>query len=70
MTKRLVGNVFATIMALLMGTATTMVSIWYLAAPDKFLDWAVQICAGITVAIIVFFMVWGHFQSQEEPAKS
>lgn len=70
MSKRLIGNILATFAALLMGVATTLVSIWYLSAPEKLLDWAVQICAGITVAIIVFFMVWGHFQSPEEPAKS
>ncbi len=70
LTKRIVGNTLATLAALLMGAATTLVSIWYLSEPEKFMDWAVQICAGITVGIIVFFMVWGHFQSPEETVKS
>lgn len=69
MSKRLVGNILATLAALAMGVATTLVSIWYLSAPEKLLDWAVQIFAGLTVGIIVFFMVWGHFQAPDENAK-
>lgn len=60
------GMVTASIAALGGGLGTFYISVWHLSRPDTLLGWAVQVCAGITVAIIVFFVVWGHFQDPEQ----
>jgi len=59
---RIVPNTVASVFALVAGLATFYVSVKVLSAPDTPLDWVVQGCAGLTVAIIIFFLTWGHFQ--------
>lgn len=59
--RRVVGNTIATAGALLMGTTTMFFSVFYLREPQIPLDWAVMVFSGITTGIVVFFLVWGHF---------
>ncbi|NNM84416.1 MAG: hypothetical protein HKL96_01465 [Phycisphaerales bacterium] len=56
--------------AALCALTTLYLSIRYLAAPHDILDWAVQICAAMVVAIIIYFLVWGHFQQPSTSSKS
>ena len=55
--------------AALCALMTLYLSIRYLAAPHDLLDWAVQICAALVVAIIVYFLIWGHFQRPAATSK-
>jgi hypothetical protein len=57
----------ALVIALLAALGTFYVSVWHLSRPDSLLGWLVQGCAGVTVGIIVFFVVWGHFHDPEAP---
>lgn len=59
---RLLPNIISGSFAALAGLATFYVSVKVLSAPESPLDWIVQSCAGLTVAIIIFFLTWGHFQ--------
>lgn len=67
MSRRFFANLFSWTLALLAGAVTLFVSIRYLTAPDRLFDWIIQICAGLTVGIIVFFLSWGHFQKPPTP---
>ncbi len=55
--------------AALCALMTLYLSIRYLAAPHDLLDWAVQICAALVVAIIIYFLIWGHFQRPAATSK-
>ncbi len=55
--------------AALCALMTLYLSIRYLAAPHDLLDWAVQICAALVVAIIIYFLIWGHFQRPATTSK-
>jgi hypothetical protein len=69
--KRLVGNVVATIAALLVAALTVVASLRYLKEPQDIktwvglLDWAVLLFSAMTTGVITFITAWGHFQ--EEP---
>ena len=68
--KRLVGNVVATVCALLVGVLTIYASLRYLKEPQTgwtwvaLLDWSVLIFSGVTTGTITFITVWGHFQKE------
>jgi len=71
MSRRLVGNAISVTAAIAAGVGTFYASIRFLSAPDTAIEWIQQICTGLTIAIIVFFVAWGHFQelpSDESPA--
>jgi len=54
--------VVSTTAALLAGIATLFLSVHYLAPPRSTMDWAVQLSGATTCGIIIFFLIWGHFQ--------
>ena len=37
-------------------------NVHFVKRPDTAMDWTVQLCGGLTFGIIIFFIVWGHFQ--------
>jgi len=49
------------------GALAIYVSYYHLKQPQNSLDWAALIISGLTVGIIAFFIVWGHFQKDPEP---
>lgn len=63
MKKRLIGNIIASVFALAAGAVTMYVSMSFLKRPEDLLDWTVLILSGVTTGTIVFFVTWGHFQS-------
>ncbi len=60
--RRIIGNVISLTAALLTAVATLYLSVHYLARPRGWIDWMVQLSGAATTAIIIFFLVWGHFQ--------
>ncbi len=60
--KQLIGNIISVGLGLFMGSTAFYVAWNWLARPETPLEWIVQICSGLTVGIVVFFMSWGHFQ--------
>ena len=60
--RRIIGNVVSSALALLTAVATLYLSIHYLAKPNGWIDWMVQLSGAATTAIIIFFLTWGHFQ--------
>ena len=50
----------------LAGALAIYVSYAHLKQPQNSLDWAALILSGLTVGIIAFFIVWGHFQGDPE----
>lgn len=51
----------------LVGGATAIYgNVHFIKEPDTLMDWAVQVCGGLTFAIIIFFIVWGHFQERDQ----
>jgi hypothetical protein len=67
--KRWIGNILATLMAILVGLATIWASQRYLKVPQNSLDWLVVICSGLTTGVIAFVVTWGHFQSDPIPTE-
>ena len=65
--KRLIGNSLASAAALVVGLGTMWASATKLKEPDGPLDWTVLVLSGITTGTLVFFVVWGHFQSEPTP---
>jgi hypothetical protein len=68
MSKRLFGNVLATVLATLAGVAVMYFSVRFLRRPESLLDWAVMVFAGLVSGIFAFFIIWGHFQPQGKTA--
>jgi protein-S-isoprenylcysteine O-methyltransferase Ste14 len=64
--RRIIGNTISSVLALLAGVATLFLSVHYLAPPRSAMDWAVQLSGAATCGIIIFFLVWGHFQKTPE----
>jgi ABC-type amino acid transport system permease subunit len=64
--KQLIAIIFSAVLGAMMGCLAFYITIMWLTAPETLLEWAVQVCSGLTVAIVVFFLSWGHFQ---DPAK-
>ena len=60
--RQLIGNILGWGMALLTAVATLYLSVHYLAKPNGWMDWMVQLSGAATTAIIIYFLVWGHFQ--------
>jgi len=60
--RRIICNVLSTLAALFTGVLALLMSIHYLAPPHSAMDWVVQLSGAATVGIIIFFLVWGHFQ--------
>ncbi len=52
---------------ILAGSLAIYVSYAHLKQPQNSLDWAALIVSGLTVGIIAFFIIWGHFQSDPVP---
>lgn len=65
--RRIIGDLVSTLLAVFMGLTALLLSIRYLARPQGMLDWAVQLSGAATVALIIFFLVWGHFQRTPRP---
>ncbi len=71
MSRRIVANTISSTAALVAGMATFYASTRLVGWPDTSIESAQQVCAGMTLAIIVFFLAWGHFQqlpSEKTPA--
>ncbi|MCL5946204.1 MAG: hypothetical protein M1472_05045 [Planctomycetes bacterium] len=60
--RRWIGNAFSWVLAILTAMATLYLSVHYLARPQGWMDWMVQLSGAATTAIIIFFLAWGHFQ--------
>ena len=60
--KALIGNIVSAAVGLFLGAVAFAINWRWLSAPETLLEWALQICAGLTVGIICFFLTWGHFQ--------
>ena len=69
MRKRTIGNISASVMAVLVALATMYLSRRYLKQPQIPLDWAALVFSGLTTGLIAFFVVWGHFQDDPAPDK-
>ena len=63
--KRTVGNTLATLAAVLTALAAMYLSNKYLKQPQIPLDWVTLVFSGLTTGLIAFFIVWGHFQSDD-----
>ena len=48
------------------GATAVWGNVHFIKHPDSLLDWTVQLCGGMTFAIIIFFIVWGHFQEKDQ----
>ncbi len=70
MAKPRTANLFGGIAGLLVAALTMYISYTKLRQPQIFLDWAALLFSGLTTGIITFFIVWGHFQRDPEPAKN
>lgn len=74
--KPLIGNILATVIAILVGAGAVYASLKYLKEPATgmnwaaFLDWAVLIFSGLIAGIIAFITVWGHFQKDPNPEEA
>jgi hypothetical protein len=64
------GTALAALSALAAAAGTFYISVWHLSRPDTLLGWLVQGSSGITVGVIVFFVVWGHFHDPEADSPS
>jgi hypothetical protein len=49
---------------LIVASMTMYISYTELKQPQIPLDWAALILSGLTTGIVVFFIVWGHFQKE------
>jgi glycerol uptake facilitator-like aquaporin len=56
----------ASLFALAGGAVAVYANVYYVKKPDTLMDWAVQLCGGLTFAIIIYFIVWGHFQERDQ----
>ena len=66
MTKRIIGNTVATLLAI----GTGFFAMWaseIMKRPELPIDWVVLILLGITAGTLVFFIAWGHFQNVPIP---
>ncbi len=68
--KRLIGNIFATLIGLAAGYVTIYFSLRYLREPQSTFDWVTLIASGMITGVIGFFVTWGHFQEDPMPPKS
>jgi hypothetical protein len=55
------------IAGLLTAAGTMYLSYKHLKQPQIPLDWAALILSGLTTGIILFFIIWGHFQKEPVP---
>ena len=55
------------IAGLLTALGTMYLSYHHLKQPQISLDWAALVLSGLTTGIIIFFIVWGHFQKDPQP---
>ena len=77
MRHRLLANTISLLIGGAVGFAAFYAYYEFLSKPRAFsegfqaalLDWAVDIGAGLSVAIIFFFVTWGHFQQEEQPGQ-
>jgi hypothetical protein len=64
--KQMIAIIVSGVLGLFMGCLGFYITVRWLTAPETLLEWTVQICSGLTVGIVVFFLSWGHFQ---DPSK-
>lgn len=69
MANRRIGNAVAGAAGTAVALLTMYISWAYLRRPQSLLDYAALVFSGLTTGIIVFFVVWGHFQRDPEPGK-
>jgi hypothetical protein len=69
MNRRSIANTFALATAAGVGLLTMYVSYTRLKIPQIPLDWAALLLSGLTTAILAFFIVWGHFQTDPLPSR-
>lgn len=70
MTHRTLANTISLLIGGALGAGAFYAYYQFLSKPRPFsegvqvalMDWAVDLGAGLSVAIIFFFVVWGHFQ--------
>ncbi len=67
--KKWIGHVCGALGGTVVGLATIYLSYTKLKVPQVGLDWAALILSGLTTGVIVFFVVWGHFQEDPVPEK-
>jgi hypothetical protein len=63
--QRRVAIIVPTLFALAGGAVAMYGNIHFLKKPETSLDWIVQLCGALTIGIIIFFIVWGHFQERD-----
>lgn len=64
--KRRIANLLATSVALIGGVLAIYFS-YRMREPQGAFDWLSLAFAGLIVALIGFFLTWGHFQSDPSP---
>jgi hypothetical protein len=65
--RRLIGNTIASILAVAVGLFAMWASKTYLRSPTNILDWTVLLFSGFMTGTFVFFLTWGHFQHDPTP---
>lgn len=68
MSRRVVANTVATVIACGVGLFAMWASATYLRHPNNVFDWSVLVFSGLMTGTFVFFIAWGHFQ--REPGKA
>jgi glycerol uptake facilitator-like aquaporin len=59
-------TIVASLFAAAGGATAVYGNVHFVKQPDTMMDWAVQLCGGMTFAIIIYFIVWGHFQERDQ----
>jgi hypothetical protein len=61
------GVIFGGLAGTVVGIVTMYVSFTILKRPEILLDWAALVFSGLATGLIMFFIVWGHFQKDPTP---
>ena len=67
MRKSTFGNLFSSLLAVVVALVTVYVSYTKLKEPQNWLDWMALVFTGLTAGVIAFFLSWGHFQKDPVP---
>ena len=65
MRKGSLGTIFGLVVGAVAAVVTMFLSYRYLKVPQIPLDWVALAFSGLTTGLLTFFIVWGHFQSDE-----
>lgn len=69
MRKESLGTIVGLLAAVVVAVGTVFLSYYRLKVPQIPLDWVALIFSGLTMGCLAFFIVWGHFQKDPEPAR-